>query len=60
MAEPSESTKLTKAARGYLEALRREFERCSHQYPPVYHEMYKPSDSLTKPEDIPKFRTVSS
>ena len=48
MAEPAGSSKLSREARGTLEALRHEFERCSSQYPPLYHELWQPHVSLAE------------
>ncbi len=45
--EPS-TPKLTEAARGTLKALRREFRRCSNQYPALYHEQWQPHHSLAE------------
>ncbi len=49
-----ESTKLSKAIRGSLKALRREFMRCSNQYPGLYHELWKPHADLSdyEAEDV--------
>lgn len=37
-----------KAVRASLKALWREFNRCSNQYPPLYHEMFMHSYDLTR------------
>ncbi len=41
-----ENTRMTTAARGSLEALRREFERCSNRYLALYHELWRPHSDI--------------